>query len=185
MKNDRMTRRSFAKFGTVAAGAAVAPVLMENHGLANAVAASAGTGDAQSSAPAAADDKLQSEFLLDLTFEKGPANSVGSPGGNRVIVPISGGTFEGPRLKGTLAGPAGDWIVVRSDGSSVLDLRLLLQTDDAQKILMTCRGIAYTEPGGALYARILPVFETGAAKYAWLNNVVAVGVYRPMAEKVA
>jgi hypothetical protein len=102
-----------------------------------------------------------------------------------MVVPVSGGTFEGPRLKGTLVGPGADWIVVRSDGSSVLDLRILPRTDDAQKIYMACRGIAYTQPGGTLYARILPVFETGAAKYLWLNNVVAVGVYRPMPDRVA
>jgi uncharacterized protein DUF3237 len=31
----------------------------------------------------------------------------------------------------------------------------------------------------------LPVFETTAPKYAWLNNVVAVGVYRPDLGKIA
>jgi hypothetical protein len=46
------------------------------------------------------------------------------------------------------------------------------------------RGIAYTPPGGTLYARILPMFETGAPKYAWLNNVVAVGLYRPTTGKI-
>jgi hypothetical protein len=70
------------------------------------------------------------------------ANSVGFPGGNRVVVPVTGGTFKGPRLKGTVVGPGGDWIVARPDGASVLDLRILLQTDDAQKIYMNCRGIA-------------------------------------------
>lgn len=49
---------------------------------------------------------------------------------------------------------------------------------------MACRGIAYTPEGGSLFARILPMFETGAAKYAWLNNVVATGVYRPTAGKI-
>ena len=62
---------------------------------------------------------------------------------------------------------------------------MLLETDDAQKIYMNCRGIAYTPPGGALFARILPMFETGATKYVWLNNVVAVGVIRPVPAKVA
>ncbi len=62
---------------------------------------------------------------------------------------------------------------------------LLLQTDDAQKIYMTSRGIAYKAPEGSLFARIQPVFETGAAKYAWLNRVVAVGVFRPVPGKVA
>jgi hypothetical protein len=64
-------------------------------------------------------------------------------------------------------------------------LRIVLQTDDAQKILMTWHGISYTPQGGTHYARILPVFETGAAKYVWLNNIVAVGVHRPMPGKVA
>jgi hypothetical protein len=158
-----MTRRTFAKLSTIAAGAAIAPSL------------TAGAG-------AAADDALQSEFLLDLVIETGSANMVGA---DRVIVPVSGGTFEGPKLKGTIVGPGGDWIVRRTDGSMALDVRLVLQTDDAQKISMTWRGISYTPPGGTQYARILPLFETGAATYDWLNHLVAVGVNRPMPGKVA
>jgi hypothetical protein len=185
-----MTRRTFAKLWAAAAGVAVAPVLMADDVAAGPVTTSgaddkARTLGAQSSAPAAEDGKLQSEFLLDLVLDRGPANNVGSLGVNRVVVPVSGGTFEGPKLKGTVGGPSGDWIIGRPDGSSVLDLRILLQTDDAQKIYMACRGIAYTPPGGALFARILPMFETSAAQYVWLNNVVAVGVYRPMPGKVA
>jgi uncharacterized protein DUF3237 len=173
-----MTRRTFARLSAAAASVAAAPAILAGAG-----------GDATSDEPrpAAAPDagKLQSEFLLDLVFEKGQASSVGSVGVDRVVVPVLGGTFEGPRLKGTVIGPSGDWIVARPDGSSLLELRLLLQTDDAQKILMTCRGIAHAEPGGGLYARILPMFETGAAKYAWMNSIAAVGVYRPMPGKVA
>lgn len=100
-------------------------------------------------------------------------------------MPVSGGTFAGPRFKGTIIPPGGDWIVQRPDGSRVLDVRILLQTDDGQKIYVSWRGIASASPGGALNARILPVFETAAAKYAWLNNVVAVGVYRPDLGKIA
>jgi hypothetical protein len=167
---------------TAAAGVAATPALIAG----NDPAKAATPRDPQSAASTATpDDKLQSELLLDLVFDKGQANSVGSIGVNRVVVPVLGGTFEGPKLKGTVTGPGGDWIVVRPDGSSVLDLRILLQTDDAQKIYMTSRGIAYTTPEGALFARIQPVFETGAAKYTWLNNVVAVGVFRPVPGKVA
>jgi hypothetical protein len=50
---------------------------------------------------------------------------------------------------------------------------------------MMWRGIACTPSGGTLHARILPMFETRAAKYSWLNNVVAVGLYRPTAGKIA
>jgi len=46
------------------------------------------------------------------------------------------------------------------------------------------RGVAYTE-NGTLIARIVPVFETGSGKYAWLNRVVSVGVSRPKAGAVS
>jgi hypothetical protein len=133
----------------------------------------------------AQDDKLQSEFLLDLTLEAQTPQNLGAAGGGRLIVPVSGGTFTGPRLKGTVVPPGGDWIVQRPDGSRILDVRILLQTDDGQKIYVSWRGIATTSSGGALTARISPIFETAAAKYAWLNNVVAVGVYRPDSGKIA
>ena len=128
---------------------------------------------------------LQSELLFDLVFDKGAVNAIDAAGAKRYVVAVAGGTFEGPKLKGTIIGPGGDWMTGRNDGSAVLDLRMLLQTDDAQKIYMNCRGIAYTPQGGSLYARILPMFETGAAKYAWMNNIVAVGVYRPVQNRIA
>jgi hypothetical protein len=159
-----MTRRNFASLGTAAAAVALAPPLPT---------------------PGAEDTQLRSELLIDLVFERGAANSIGSVGVNRAVVAVSGGTFEGPKMKGTILAPSGDWMTVRPDGSSVLDLRLVLQTDDDAKILMTSRGIAYSQPGGALFARILPAFETSVPKYTWLNSVVAVGVYRPIPGKVS
>ena len=145
-----------------------------------AAAGSAGAGGQ----PPATEEKLQSELLMDLILDTQPPHNVGSVGVNRVIVPVSGGTFEGAKLKGTVL-PGGDWIVRRPDGSSVLDVRIILQTDDAQKIYMQYRGISYTPKDGPQYWRIVPVFETGAEKYAWLNNIIAVGVHRTLAGKVA
>jgi hypothetical protein len=150
-----------------------------------AAAAAVGSTSLAAQTPASNDDTLKSEFLLDLVLDTQPANNVGSPGVTRVIVPVSGGTFTGPKLKGTVVGPGGDWILRRPDGSSILDVRIILQTDDSQKIYMTYRGISITPPGGTQYWRIAPVFETGAEKYAWLNNIVAVGVHRTVPGKVA
>ena len=127
------------------------------------------------------DDKLLSEWLFDLVVD----TQAPHPIGDHIVVPVIGGTFEGPRLKGVIVAPSGDWMTHRPDGSNLLDVRLVLRTDDGQGISMTSRGIGYTPPGGALYARILPMFETGATKYAWLNNIVAVGVYRKKAGKIA
>jgi hypothetical protein len=134
--------------------------------------------------PTARENVLRSEFLLDLMLQTQPPTTVGFPGGDRVIVTVAGGSFEGPRLKGTIAAGGGDWIVQRPDGSRMLDVRLVMMTDDAQKIFVTWRGLAYTD-GGTLFARIVPLFETNSETYAWLNRVVSVGVYRPAAGTVS
>src|SRR5262249_34580967 len=125
-----------------------------------------------------------SELLMDLVFERGPGSRVGSPGAGKLIVPVARGTFEGPGLKGVVLNPSGDWIVSRPDSSNLLDMRMVLPTADSEIIYMTWRGIAYTLPNGDLFARVLPMFETGARRYAWLNKVAAVGVYRAMSGKV-
>src|SRR5690242_5245833 len=96
-----ITRRSFAKLS--AAGVTAAPTMIFGHN-------AAGNIDSQAPATPSADDKLQSELLFDLVFDRGTANNVGSPGVSRVVVPVTGGTFEGPKLKGTIVGPSGDWI---------------------------------------------------------------------------
>jgi len=173
-----VTRRPFAKLSTTVAAIALGLIVTS----AGPAASAAESGN---EARQAQDDKLQSEFLVDLTLEAQTPQNLGSTRDGRIIVPVPGGTFAGPRFKGTIIPPGGDWIVQRPDGSRVLDVRILLQTDDGQKIYVSWRGIASTSPGGALNARILPVFETAAAKYAWLNNVVAVGVYRPDLGKIA
>lgn len=128
--------------------------------------------------------ELQSEFLLDLTIDAARPHEVGPPGAGRLVVPVAGGFFEGPRLKGTIVPPAGDWILERTDGSRVLDVRALLQTQDAQTILISWRGVAYTQADGSLFARILPLFETQSPTYAWLNDVVGVGLYLPAPGKI-
>jgi len=129
---------------------------------------------------------LESEFLFDLNIEtRGVVARVGVPGRERLIVDVDGGTFTGPALKGRLKGPSGDWIEQRVDGSSSLDVRLLMETDDGQEIYATWRGINYTPPGGTQYARILPLFETRAARYDWLNHIVAVGVFLPATARIA
>ncbi len=142
------------------------------------------TSQTTSAAGTADDDQLHSEFLMALDFERDPVNNAGSSGSGIVIVSVADGTFEGPGLKGTIVPQSGDRLVGRPDSSSLLNMRMVLQTDDGQKISMTWRGIAYPQPGGGLYARILPMFETGAPKYAWLNKIVAVGVYQPAAGKI-
>jgi len=98
---------------------------------------------------------------------------------------VTGGTFEGPKLKGTALGGGGDWIVVRPDGASELNVRVTLRTDDEQLIYLTYRGLLFTPKGGEQYWRTSPIFETGSAKYDWLTRIIAVGVGRRVPNKAA
>ena len=81
-----------------------------------------------------------------------------------------------------------DWQSVRSDGSTTLDVRLVLKTHDGALIGMTYGGvrhapadvIARLEKGEAVdpesyYFRIAPTFETASRAYAWLNSITAIG----------
>lgn len=126
------TCRAFGKLSTTIAAIALGLIVT----LAGFAASTAESGN---EARPAQDDKLQSEFLLDLTLDAQTPQNLGSAGGGRLIVPVSGGTFAGPRLKGTIIPPGGDWIVQRPDGSRILDVRILLQTDDGQKIYVSWR----------------------------------------------
>lgn len=114
--------------------------------------------------------------------------------GNRRIAYVTGGAFEGPKLKGKILPGGGDWITARQDGSMALDIRACMETDDGALIYTAYPGrvvispelMAEAEDRAGLagidpsryYFRTLPTYETGAEKYAWLNNIVAVGVGR-------
>jgi hypothetical protein len=116
------------------------------------------------------------EYLGTLSVETGTRTVVeNGPQGTRTIVQITGGRFEGPRLKGSVQGPGGDWITNRADGSYKLDVRFTLRTDDGALVLVTYNGIGETTSTGARL-RAAPLFETGDARYTWLTKLQTVGV---------
>lgn len=104
------------------------------------------------------------------------------PQGGRVFVGISGGTFEGERLRGTVvAASGGDYVTLRASGTMKIDVRMLLRTDDGVSILMTYTGIGAADADGFGF-RTTPLFEVGGARYAWLNDIQAVAVGELTAE---
>jgi hypothetical protein len=132
---------------------------------------------------------MNTRLLMMLQVTVPPPQNIGAvPHGTRRIAPISGGTFEGPRLRGTvLPGGSADWLLLRSDGVLELDLRVTLQTDDGALISMRSFGLRHGPPEviAALgrgetvdpanyYFRTTPRFETGHPAYAFLNRIVAV-----------
>jgi hypothetical protein len=139
---------------------------------------------------------LQSRHLFSLFMTLHPALELGpTPAGGRLIFPVSGGHFEGERLRGTVSPLIGsDLLLARGDGTFQQDVRLLLVADDGGLVLMTYRGVRRASPAVAerlargetvdpseYYLRTTPYFETAAPRHEWLNGIVAVakGARRP------
>ena len=134
--------------------------------------------------------EVRTRLLFVMRLEVRPLQIVGvTPGAYRRVGVVPSGVFEGERLSGQVLDGGADWQNVRSDGSTTLDVRLVLKTFDDALISMIYRGlrhgapdvIARVEKGEAVdpadyYFRIAPFFETAAPRYGWLNNVVAIGI---------
>jgi hypothetical protein len=119
---------------------------------------------------------MRTRPLMTLRLNTAPTQEVGAgPHGTRVTFPITGGSFEGDRLRGKVLPGGGDWTVKRPDGVLELDLRITLETDDGALVHMTFEGIRDDGAPGAPYFRTLPRFETAAPKYGYLNRLLAVG----------
>ena len=119
----------------------------------------------------------------------------GSAGAFRRIGVVPGGTFVGDRLSGEVLDGGSDWQLVRGDGSTLLNVRLVLKTNDGGLIGMTYQGLRHgpadvisrleageTVDPESYYFRINPVFETAAPAYAWINKVVAIGAGHRISE---
>jgi Protein of unknown function (DUF3237) len=119
---------------------------------------------------------MRSRPLFTLRLSTAPTQDIGAvPNGTRITFPITGGSFEGDRLRGKVLPGGDDWTVKRTDGVIELDLRITLETDDAALIYMTFGGIRDDGAPGGPYFRTLPRFETAESKYAFLNRLLAVG----------
>jgi len=120
---------------------------------------------------------MLSRALMTLRLSTAPVQNIGAvPHGTRLTFPITGGSFEGERLRGKVLPGGGDWVIKRADGVLELDLRITLETNDGALIHMTFEGIRDDGARGAPYFRTLPRFETADARYAFLNRLLAVGI---------
>ncbi|KAK0391925.1 hypothetical protein NLU13_1423 [Sarocladium strictum] len=115
------------------------------------------------------------EFLYHADATLGASWDIGDTGfGNRVVIPITGGTFRGPRLSGNITNLGADWGVTDTRGVFFPDTRYNLRTCDGADIYIQTSGPA--QPDGTILLR--GIFQTGHAKYEWLNYVVAVGILK-------
>src|SRR4051795_3354409 len=69
-------------------------------------------------------------FAFTLRVQVGPPTELGEmPAGRRRIIPILGGTFEGPSIRGKVLAGGADWQSIQADGLARLDTRYTLLTD--------------------------------------------------------
>lgn len=129
-------------------------------------------------------------FAFELRAQVGQPLVVGQvPAGTRRIVQITGGTFEGPGLKGKVVPGGADWQIIRADGFSELDTRYTLETDKGQTIYVQNAGMRHAPPdvtkkllagqpvdNALVYFRTVPKFETAAPELQWLTRAIFVGL---------
>jgi len=117
---------------------------------------------------------MELEQLFEITAEVAPPIVIAdTPDGTRAIFHVTGGKFEGPRLKGAVLASGGDWFLMR-DGVGLIDVRLVLATDDGENIYMTYTGRAKVTATGLTGIATAPTFAASTkGRYAWLNGVQA------------
>ncbi len=142
---------------------------------------------------------MKLEFLMEytITLNYPPPVNPDGPFGNRRIYTFTGGSFEGPELKGKVLPSGGDWLLRGADGIGRVDYRATLETGDGAQIYLQLYGIVRADPSrparsegepaeyGDRYYMVTPRFETGDERYAWLNGLVCVGEGKPVSGGVA
>ena len=118
------------------------------------------------------------EFVFEETVTLSPAVEVGKTArGIRRIIPITGGRFEGPGIKGEVMPGGWDWQLDRPDGCTDVVADYFLKTDDGAVINVRNTGsICRPKDGEApIPVRTHPVFEPPLGKYEWLGRQTFVG----------
>jgi hypothetical protein len=135
--------------------------------------------------------ELKHSHLITMTLVvdfAGMVNIGQTPAGLRRIAPVTGGNFVGERLNGQVLPGGNDWLINRTDGVMIIDVRLTLKTDDGALIYLSYQGRFLAAPDAMeRFTKGIPLdpseyslamvakFECGDPRYDWLNNVVAVG----------
>ncbi|WP_338244430.1 DUF3237 domain-containing protein [Aurantiacibacter hainanensis] len=129
------------------------------------------------SPPPAAEPGL--ELLYRSVVTLGEVIPVGeTPRGTRRIIPITGGTFEGPEMRGEILPMGWDWQLDRSDGCTDIIADYFLRTDDGVVVNVVNTGTLCMPAPGAPPpppVRTSPVFEAPLGDYDWLTRGAYVG----------
>lgn len=117
------------------------------------------------------------EFAFEEIVTLGPAVAVGETSlGRRTMIPITGGTFSGPGIEGTIMAGGWDWQLLRSDGCTEIKADYMIRTDDGVVInVINVGALCPPRDGQPAAARTQPRFEAPKGKYDWLNRAAFIG----------
>jgi hypothetical protein len=107
--------------------------------------------------------------------------------GIRVHFYVTAGEVSGPKMRGRLRTVGGDWLLLRTDGVGVLDVRATMELEDGALVYTTYGGVVDLGADGYHQflkgilpprpeLRIVPRYHTGHPDYLWLNRLQCVGV---------
>ena len=120
--------------------------------------------------------------------------------GRRRVIPITGGSIDGPLLAGRVLPGGADWQIIRSDGCAELEARYTIEAEGGGLVSVVNRGLRHGPPEviarlaagepvdpAAYYFRCAPVFETAAPALLWLTRSLFIGsgVRRPDAVEIS
>jgi muconolactone delta-isomerase len=148
--------------------------------------------DPAASAPQAADlppPRLTQVYRLEAALST-PMDLGDLAQGRRRIVALTGGTFTGAEIRGTLLpGASADWQIAMADGTALGDIRYTLQTDDGDLLYVQSSSTRYGDPEvlarlgrgetvdpSEYVFRAATRIETAAPRLAWMNKAVFVTV---------
>ncbi|NLR46016.1 DUF3237 domain-containing protein [Priestia megaterium] len=126
--------------------------------------------------------------IATFTINAGTPVVIGHTGlGKKQFIPIKSGTADG-EIKGLILPSGADSQIIRWDGRVDLSARYVIQTEDDELIYIENNGIRQVSeefreqaaegeiiPPEYVYFRTIPVFETGSAKYKWLQDRMFIG----------
>lgn len=141
--------------------------------------------------------KLERAFALHVDLAP-PLYFGKTAAGDRRFIPITGGHFEGPKLKGTILFGDGDWNAAHPNGVVHIMVKYTIQAEDGTLInvtnegygrasLETMEGVFGDDPskasmtvhGGGWYTKTFPRFEVAFGMHNWLNNTYFIGDLLP------
>ena len=131
------------------------------------------------------DDRFETKFVYEsrVTIDKERVTVGQSKYGERGIIWITGGEFEGPSLKGKVISGGGDWQLGRPDGSKELEAKYALKTDDGFIILVKNKALISPQPTQSdpkhNYSRSVLSFEAPiGSPYEWMNKSIFLGTVK-------